>query len=570
MVKTIHIIDGQANKNNGKLNIHPFWICAALTLATIAVFYRVWTYNFVNYDDPVYVYQNPNIQAGITLKAIKWAFTTYDYPYFWHPLTWLSHMRDWQLYGAKPAGHHLTNLIFHIANTLLLFIVLKQMTGALWQSAFVAALFALHPLHVEAVAWVYARKDVLSTFFWLLTMWAYVRFVGRPKVANYLLVVIFFALGLMSKPMVVTLPFVLLLLDYWPLNRLNTKRSLLHLLIEKFPLFILGLASCIVTFINQKKIGAMRMGESYDFLVRLANAFISYLQYIVKMIWPVRLAVFYPHPGQNVSILNAVISAVLLLAVTIVILRFAKERRYLVTGWLWYLATLIPVIGFVQVGNQAMADRYSYITLTGLFIIVAWGLPELLTKWTSASSVEPRYRKVAIQVSSFIVLSALAVQAHLQQQYWKDSMTLFQHALEVTNDNYVAYTRIGDILLEQNKFDEAISLYEKAIQITPYLVELRINLGMALAKSGKFAEAAKEYEKILLAEPQNAFAHNNFGLILTRQGKFDEAIEHFNLAIRIAPDYTAARNNLNLTLAKKQKLQNKNSEKTKKEFLFNP
>ena len=358
-------------------------ICIYLVLAltTTAVFYQVCTYDFVNYDDFMYVYKNPNIQAGITLKAIKWALTV-GYASNWHPLTWLSHMLDWQLFGPKAGGHHLTNLIFHIANTLLLFIVLKQMTHRLWPSAFVAALFALHPLHVESVAWVAERKDVLSTFFWMLTMWAYVRFVGRPKIASYLLVVVFLALGLMSKPMLVTLPFVLLLLDYWPLSRLSqkhgkagTKCSLSYLLIEKIPLFAIVLASCIVTFIVQEKGGAMPTTKNYDFFIRLANASISYLQYIIKMIWPARLAMFYPHPGQNVSILYAVISAALLLAVTILILRFAANRRYLVTGWFWYLGTLVPVIGLVQVGDQAFADRYSYVTLTGLFIIIAWGLP---------------------------------------------------------------------------------------------------------------------------------------------------------------------------------------------------
>ena len=554
MVKTPYTIDGQANKNNDKLNIHPFWICLALTLATAAVFHQVCTYDFVNYDDPLYVYQNPNIQAGITLKTVKWAFTT-GRALHWCPLTWLSHMRDWQTFGKNPAGHHLTNLVFHIANTLLLFIVLKQMTSALWPSAFVAALFALHPLHVESVAWVSDRKDVLSTFFWLLTMWAYVRFAGRPKITDYLLVVVFLALGLMAKPMLVTLPFVLLLLDYWPLNRFSptislkrggagTKYSLSYLLIEKIPLFVLVLASCIATFIVQKKLGPISTGEDYTFFIRLANALISYTQYIVKMIWPARLAVSYPHPGQNVSFFYAAASAALLLTVTILILRFAKNHRYLFTGWFWYLGTLVPVIGFVQVSRHAMADRYSYITLTGLFIIVAWGLPELLTKW--------RYRKIVLWAASLIVLFVLAITAHLQQRYWKDSMTLFQHALNVTSNNHIAYTHIADILLEQGKFDEAISLYNKALQSAPSFIDLRFNLGIALAKSGKLAEAAQEYEKILLIQPQNAFAHNNLGLVFSRQGKFDQAIEHFNQALQIAPDFAAAKNNLQSALVKKQ------------------
>ena len=599
------------------------WICLVLTLVTVAVFYQVCSYDFVNFDDAEYIYENPNIQAGITPEAIKWAFTT-GRANNWHPLTWLSHMLDWQLFGHNPWGHHLTNLIFHIANTLLLFVVLKQMTRNIWPSAFVAALFAIHPLHVESVAWVAERKDVLSTFFWILTVWAYVRFVRRPKVAGYLLVVVFFVLGLLSKPMLVTLPFVLLLLDYWPLDRLSPKRPKAGLFIEKIPLFAMALVSCIVTFIVQQKGGAIHSGEDYSFFVRLANASISYLQYINKMIWPVRLAMFYPHPGQNISILYAIISAVFLLVVTIFILRFAADRRYFVTGWFWYLGTLIPVIGLVQVGDQAMADRYSYITLTGLFIIIAWGLPELLGKWP--------HRKVALWTCSLVVLSALAVCAYLQQRYWKNSITLCEHALKVTKDNYKAHFCMTDMLLEQGrieeairhntealrinpnyakafnnlgialrkagrideaidcykraieidpdfatayvnlgyalaakgKFDEAISVYNKALKIAPDLIQLHINLGVALFRSGKSAEAQKEYEKILLIQPQNAVAHNDLGAVLLQQGKFDQAIGHFKQALQINPNYINARNNLELALAKKQKSQDKNSENTKK------
>ncbi|MGA2914842.1 MAG: tetratricopeptide repeat protein [Sedimentisphaerales bacterium] len=584
--------------NNVLTEHRSFLICVILSFATAAVYYQVCTYDFVNYDDNVYVYKNPNIQAGITLKSIKWAFTT-DYSHMYHPITWLSLMLDWQLFGNNGGGYHFINLVVHIANTLLLFIVLKQMTRAIWPSALAAALFALHPLHVESVAWVTERKDVLSTFFWLLTMWAYVRYVSRPRITSYLLVVIFFVLGLMSKPMLVTLPFVLLLLDYWPLERLGlkhmadvSKQPLLYLLIEKIPLFAVVIASCIVTFIVQKKGGAMTTGKNYGFLVRLANASISYMQYIIKMIWPTMLAVFYPHPGRNVSFIYAGISAILLLAVTILVLRFAKSRRYLVTGWFWYVGTLVPVIGFVQVGDQAMADRYTYITLTGLFIIVAWGLPELAGKWP--------HRKIVLWVSSLVVLSVLAIFAHIQQGYWKDSMTLFQHALKVTNNNFVAHTSMGDALYEQGniekaiwhyteairtapdhininainglglsfykagRIDEAIDCYKRAIEINPRTVEVHINLGVALAVAGKLAEAAKEYEKVLFVQPQNAIAHNNLGSVLRRQGKFDQAIEHFNQAIRIAPNFTTARDNLKIALAEKQELQNKNTENTKK------
>ncbi len=607
-----------------------FWICLVLTLATAAVFWQVCTYDFVNLDDPIYIYQNPNIQAGITLKAVKWAFTS-SYVYFWHPLTWLSHMLDWQLFGSNAGGHHITNLVFHIANTLLLFIVLKRMTGSLWPSAFVATLFALHPLHIQSVAWVYERKDVLSTFFWLLTMWAYVWYVNRPKIAGYLLVVVFLALGLMAKPMLVTLPFVLLLLDYWPLDRLNpkdektgSKRSLLYLLIEKVPLFAMVLASCIVTFINQKKIGAMSTIENLSLFVRLANASISYMQYIIKMIWPARLAVYYPHPMQNISILYVVISAVLLLVITILVFRFAKNHRYLATGWFWYLGTLLPVIGLVQVGSQAMADRYTYITLTGLFIIIAWGLPELLAKW--------RYRKIALSISAMLIVLVLAVYTYFQLGYWRNNQTLFQHALDVTENNYIAHFCIVAPLREQGRLDEAIyhclqtlrikpdatdahiqlayllyqvgrlgeasEEYQKCLQIKPddpntlnilgtivgqmgrfdeavkYLTQaMRIdpnsadthtNMGFALSCQGKLDEAAAHLTEALRLDPNSALAHYHLGRILAQKGKIDQAIAHFKQAVQIDPNDTNARNSLNLALTEKQKSQKKDEENTKK------
>jgi len=607
-----------------------FYICLTLVLATSAVYYQVYSYEFVNFDDPVYVFANPNIRTGLTLTTIKWAFTA-GYAGNWHPLTWLSHALDWQLFGSDPAGHHITNLIFHIASTLLLFIVLKQMTGALWPSAFVAALFALHPLHVESVAWVAERKDVLSTFFWLLTMWAYVRFVSRPRIWRYLLVLVFFALGLMSKPMLVTLPFVLLLLDYWPLERIGSKgkkagskRSLVYLVIEKIPLFAMVLASSVVTFIVQRKGRELPLaGEGCGFLVRLANASISYLQYITRMIWPARLAVFYPHPGQNISFLYAAISAVLLLAVTIVILRFAKNRRYLFTGWFWYLGTLVPVIGIVQVGYQAMADRYTYITLTGLFIIIAWGASELFEKW--------HYRKVVLRTSSLIILSALAICTSFQLRYWRSDVSLFRHALKVTENNYLAHLQVATFLYAQREFDQAIREYQKALkiapanievlqvfcdvlirqgrddeavkyltqalQIKPDLHEARTLLGSILAKRGEFDEAIKHYRivaeamdkpqtywdlgyelskfgryeeaeielrKVLLVTPDEPNLLNDLGAALYGQKKFDEAIAYFNQVLEIDPNHTAAKKNLAVTLVGKQNFQSKDIKDTAK------
>ncbi len=504
-------------------------ICLALAFATAAVFWQVYAYDFVNYDDPTYIYENPHIQSGITLKAIKWAFTT-DRTGYWHPLTWLSFMLDYQLFKGWAGGYHLVNVLFHVINTLLLFYVLMRMTGAVWPSAFVATAFALHPLHVESVAWISERKDVLGVFFWLLTMWAYIRFVGRPKITGYLLVIIFLALGLMAKPMLVTLPFALLLLDYWPLERLSPKdtktglkRSPFYLLIEKVPLFTIVLASCVATFIAQKVTGAMPATEEYRFRVRLANASISYMQYIVKMIWPSHLAVFYPHPGRDVSILYAVVSAVVLLIVTILVIRFAKKHRYLAAGWFWYLGTLIPVIGLVQVGRQSMADRYTYITLTGLFIIIAWGLPELLAKW--------RYKKIVFVSSVILVVSAMSICTWFQLSCWRNSLTLFQHALEVTNNNYVAHYGIADPLITQGRLDEAIYHYSQAIRIAPDYAIAFNDLGVVLYKEGKTDEAIDYYKRALKADPCLTSVHLSLAAALESKGNLDEAAEHYKIGL---------------------------------------
>ncbi|MGD0786066.1 MAG: tetratricopeptide repeat protein [Sedimentisphaerales bacterium] len=513
-------------------------ICLTLTLVTLAVYFQVRGFPFVNYDDPVYVSQNSNIHAGISFNAIRWAFTT-GYAKNWHPLTWLSHMLDWQFYGSNPAGHHLTNLIFHIANTLLLFLVLKQMSQALWPSAFVAALFALHPLHVESVAWVSERKDVLSTFFWLLTMWAYVRYVRRPKAVNYLLIVVFLALGLMAKPMLVTLPFVLLLLDYWPLNRFASKRSLLDMFIEKVPLFAIVAASSIITFIVQKKGGAVNMDE-YNFPIRLANAFISWQSYIVKMIWPVHLAVFYPHPGQDISILYAVISAVLLLVVTILILRFAGSHKYLFTGWFWYIGTLVPVIGLLQVGDQTMADRYSYITLTGLFIIAAWGVPELLAKW--------RYKKMMLISSAVLIIFIMSVYTFFQLGYWQSNLTLFRHALDVTKKNYMAHFCLAAPLRDANRLDEAIYHCSRATQLKPEFLQAHIEMSYLLRLAGRMDEAAEECWKCLEIKPDEPNALNGIGVVFGMKGKPDLAVKYLSLALKFNPNFVEAHNNLGYAL----------------------
>ncbi|MBL7207805.1 MAG: glycosyltransferase family 39 protein, partial [Desulfobacterales bacterium] len=398
-------------------------VCLFLALTVLAVYWQVGNHEFVNYDDKDYITENQHVQAGLTLKSIAWAFTS-THAGNWHPLTWLSHMLDCQIYGLNPCGHHFTSVFFHILNSILLFLVFKRMTGAFWKSAFVAALFALHPLHVESVAWAAERKDVLSAFFWMLTMGSYIRYVERPGTNRYLLVLLFFALGLMAKPMLITLPFVLLLLDYWPLGRFHVRKPeaaqpseekpqkdtkskkrksrkrlaknavqakkttgsdyqwslALSLLWEKIPLFVLAAASSVVTFFVQQSGGAVRSLDALPLFVRISNALVSYISYIVKMILPHNMAILYPHP-KDFSIWQVAGACLLLACISFIAIRSMKRYPYFAVGWLWYLGTLVPVIGLVQVGLQSMADRYTYIPLTGIFIIIAWGISDLAAKW---------------------------------------------------------------------------------------------------------------------------------------------------------------------------------------------
>ena len=390
-------------KNEGRFEqmnkpTRKYWvpcICLTLALATLISYSQVLNHDFIDFDDDMYVTRNENVQKGLTWQNIKWAFTT-NQAYNWHPLTWLSHMLDCQLFGLKPAGHHFTSVLFHIANTLLLFLVFKSMTGNLWRSAFVAALFALHPLHVESVAWIAERKDVLSTLFWLLTMAAYVRYVRKPGPKWYLLTILAFAMGLMAKPMLVTLPFILLLLDYWPLARFqfgqNIKdtewKILYRLFVEKIPLFIITIITSVITFIVPKGSGAVPGLKELSLMPRLTNALISYVKYIEKMFWPSRLAVFYPRAVDAIPTWQILAALLLLLIISGLAVWLARSRKYLLVGWLWYLGILVPVIGLVQVGDQAMADRYTYVSLIGLFIIVVWGLNDLLEKW--------KYHKIVV------------------------------------------------------------------------------------------------------------------------------------------------------------------------------
>ncbi|MCK4786001.1 MAG: tetratricopeptide repeat protein [Desulfobacteraceae bacterium] len=526
-----------------------------LIIATLTVYWQVLSHEFVNCDDPSYVSENPHVQTGLTLEGIAWSFTS-TRAGNWHPLTWLSHMLDIESYGLSPGGHHFTNVLFHIANTLLLFLVFRRMTGDLWRSGFIAALFSLHPLHVESVAWVAERKDVLSTFFWMLTMWSYVRYVEHPGGIRYLVVLLFFVLGLMAKPMLVTLPFVLLLLDYWPLKRLqfgqlrgdsNTQQrlSVLTLIWEKTPLFALTAASSIVTFLVQQSGGAVGSFTAYPLNVRIANALVSYVSYIGKMIWPYHLAVLYPHPRMFPWLLVAG-ACLLIVFIFFLVIVAVKRHPWFAVGWLWYIGTLMPVIGLVQIGSQAMADRYTYIPLIGIFIIIAWGFPELVSRW--------RYRKIGLSTIVVACLSAIMVTTCLQVRYWRNSITLFEHTLNVTANNYVAHSNLGIALFFQGKRDEAMVHFHKALHINPGFADARTNLGIVLANKGRMTEAISHFSEVLRINPDSYEAHNNLGVALERQGNTAEAVKHYSEALRINPDFDEAHNNLGAALASQGKL----------------
>ncbi|MCX5632879.1 MAG: tetratricopeptide repeat protein [Phycisphaerae bacterium] len=537
----------------------------ALAVSTLLVFWQVRNFDFVNYDDDMYVYENPHVLRGLTADGFISAFTSAPAGGNWLPLTWLSFMLDCHLFGALPGRLHLVNVLLHLANTLLLFAVLKKMTGSLWPSAFVAAAFALHPLHVESVAWITERKDVLSTFFWLLTMWAYTRFVNRPKITNYLLIVIFFALGLMAKPMLVTLPFVLLLLDYWPLNRLipqtitssgrqrrkfapvaNNLPTFYRIVIEKIPFFALSVISSVITFLAQRSGGAVAGINKLALNHRIANVFLSYAQYIEKMFWPSNLAVFYPFDTGSISFWQAAACALLLLVISVFVVRFGRNQRYLPVGWFWFVGTLIPVIGIVQVGAQAYADRYTYISYIGLFVMIAWGLPELLSKWISASSVESPHQKIVLGVLMVLALTTLGICAHRQTSCWKNSITLFSHALEVTQNNYIAHYNLGFAYSNLGRYQEAIEVYKQAIKIKPDYVEARNNLGVIYGKLDRWPEAIDAYKQAIRINPDDAVARNNLGFAYGNLGRWQDEIEACKKAIKIKPDFAEAHYNLGL------------------------
>jgi Tfp pilus assembly protein PilF len=529
---------------------NDLFIAFGLVAVTLTVYAQVMSHQFIILDDNRYIRENPMVNRGLTLTGIAWAFTTF-HAANWHPLTWLSHMLDSQIFGLNAGGHLLVNALIHASNTVLLFLFLRRVTGAKWQSAIVAALFALHPLHVESVAWAAERKDTLSTFFGLLSLVAYARYVERTSVKRYVLVAVALALGLMAKPMLVTWPFVLLLLDYWPLRRYNWQpatgtagfvRALAPLVREKLPLFCLAAASMVITFIAQSHGGAVRTLVDVPVSLRLSNAVVSYAKYLFLTVWPSHLAVYYPFSRTGVPAWQLLCAIVLLAVITSFALRQATERPYLLMGWLWFVGTLVPVIGLLQVGWAAMADRYHYVPSIGLFVAFVFGLSDIARAF--------RIDRVAMGMLTVAALSILACLTAVQIGRWRNSATLFQYTLSLTPDNRMIENNLGTILGDSGRYDEAAAHFAKALQIKPDFLEvindadIRGNLGMLLARQGRAAEAVEQLNEALRLNPNSAEAHNNLGVVLLRLGKAEESIPHFSAAIRLKPELAVARDNL--------------------------
>jgi protein O-mannosyl-transferase len=570
-------------------------IYLSLTVISLAVFSQTIRYNFVNFDDDLYVYDSRAIKAGLTIKGIATAFTT-PHARNWHPLTTISHMLDCQLYGLKAGGHHATNMLLHTFAVLLLFRALQQMTSSIWKSSVVAALFAVHPLHVESVAWVSERKDVLSAVFFFLMLNAYTRYARAPSIGRYLLVGALFGAGLMSKAMLVTAPLILLLLDYWPLRRSarKTKSSgqtkvlsgqssaISRLILEKIPFFVLLAGACVVTFIVQKRaVGAI---PPLPLLWRAENAVVSYLIYVWQTLWPTRLAAFYPHPNDTLPLWEVTLASGLLGAITVTAIHFRSKRPYLFTGWLWYLVMLAPVIGLVQVGEQGHADRYTYLPHVGLFLLMVWGVADAIrphrAMWRFAAVGAP------------VIIVALAAMAYIQASYWRNSETLWTHALAVTSSNDFAHNNLGYLCVDSGKLDEAISHfeaaamirhektnkhynvgsafvemnladalarkgesdqamvhYQEAIRLEPNYADAYYNRGNLFLAKGDVDDAIADWEKTLLLQPNDADAHTCLGNALLRKGSLNEAIAHYETALALAPEDPRSRNNLAWLLA---------------------
>jgi tetratricopeptide (TPR) repeat protein len=527
---------------------YTYFIIIFLIVTSCAAFGRIASNDFINFDDNKYITENTHIQSGINPESIKWAFTSVDV-FYWHPLTWLSHMLDWSLFGANASGHHLISLLLHIGAVIFLFLFLNRTTNNIWSSAFAAAFFALHPLRVESVAWAAERKDVLSMFFGMACLYAYAFYAENSKLSRYLLSLTLFALALMSKPMMVTLPFILMLLDYWPLKRwqkamdeqarikFNSARGLIG---EKVPFILLTIASSIITFQVQNKIGAVTPIGALPLLKRGINAIISYIAYLEKTFWPVDLAVFYPYEN-SLTLWKVIMPGLILILITVIVIYYIKKLPFLFVGWFWYLGTMIPLIGLIQAGSQAMADRHTYLPSVGIAVILSWGIPYLVKS--------ENIRKKILLPTVIAVLTILTVLTWRQCGYWKNSIELFSHALRVTKNNYIAHVSLGFALFDEGKVKEAIDHYNKVIMM-PYQIltfnddylysfygTIYSNRGKAYTELGLYQFAFEDYNKSIRLDPKNAGLYDNRGLTYYKLDQHQHAIEDFNEAIRLKPDY---------------------------------
>lgn len=546
-----------------KFSVHQKYSMLAvlmLIILTLVIYWPVQNYDFISFDDSMYITKNGHVQSGITLDGLKWAFST-KYFGLWHPVTWLSYMLDYQLYRFNAGGYHWTNVIIHIFNSVLLFFLFRTLTGAVWRSAFVAALFAIHPINVESVAWIAERKNVLSTFFWMLTMLFYVRYVKKPDWKRYLPVFISLALGLMSKPMLVTLPFVLLLMDYWPLNRnaMNTrnetdprltldagKEKLSFLILEKIPLFILSAISIGITISTPQSTSLPQFEGTINsgFIQRIHNVIFSYAVYLKKLFWPVDLSI--PYLYLHIPPWQIFLSAIVLIVITIFVCKYFKKYPYLPVGWLWYLGTLVPVIGIVQIGEHTMADRYAYVTFIGLFIMIAWGAEQIASK-------NIILKKIFV-VASVLIMIFLTVATYNQLKPWANTVTLFEDTLKKDPNNYVAYALLGQELVKNGENEKALYYYDMTLKLTPGVYSAYINKGLILQRLGRRHEAIQIFKEAIPFDKSSVAAYYSIGMLYCQENNLDECIAYSLKAIEKQPDYVKAYNLLGIALIEKGKI----------------